>query len=534
MSDEYDYIIVGSGAAGSTLAFRLAQSGRNSVLVLEAGPANGNPMRRIPKGFFFTLNGDRYTYHYVTQPISGTATTEVWTRGKVTGGSTTVNGMMYSRGRRADFEALRKYTKADHWGWDSVLATYRAMENHSLGASPTRGVGGRLAISADGPHDELADRIFAAASEMGWRRVDDLNDGDFERIGYTASTVYKGRRTSAATAFLAPALRGGKVHLAVRTRVARIIVANGRAVGVEASHRGSPKQYRARKEVILAAGTIESPALLERSGIGRGEVLRGLGVDVIIESPNVGERVIEQHGAATVQARLTQGLGATEKLNSWFKQGLGGALYLLTRRGPIATAGYDFTFQCKSEPSVARPDLVGSVTPFAIDPTATTVKLADHAGMLVGMYQIRPETRSTIHASSIDPDAPPVISPHYFETETDIRASGHILGRSRELLAKGPLAEVISGEDFPTEAVPSDPEAALEYGRQFGATIYHAVGSCAMGQANDDVVDAQLRVRGVEGLRVVDASVLPFQVSGNTAAPTMAIGWIAGGLIASG
>ncbi|MGW4335731.1 GMC family oxidoreductase [Rhodococcus koreensis] len=532
MADTFDYIIVGSGAAGSTLACRLAESGHDDILVVEHGVRDRNPLHRVPKGFFFTLNGDRYTYRYPTEPIPGTATAEVWTRGRVVGGSTTINGMMYSRGSTPDFEALAKHAGAAHWGWDTVLAAYRAMEDHDLGSSPTRGVGGRLGVSAGGPHDELTDRIFEAASTVGWEQVADVNDGVGERIGFTPSTVKNGRRISVASAFLRPALRTGRVRLATRTQIGRLLLRDGRAYGVEGMHRGSTVEFHARKEVIIACGTVETPLLLERSGIGRGGVLRKLGIDVVVESPNVGERVIEHHSPGRVQVRLNRRLGATEHLNSLFKQGAQGALYLARRRGPIATAGYDFTFHCKSEPGLERPDLTGSVTPFALDPSSGKMKLADHSGLLVGLYQTRPETRSSIHSSGRDASSPPVIAPRYFETETDTRATGLTLRRMREYLAARPLAEIIDFEEYPTSAVSDQPETTLAHARRSGGTIFHAVGSCAMGPRDDDVVDEQLRVRGIDRLRVVDASVLPFHVSGNPAAPVMAIGWIAANLIA--
>ncbi len=533
MPDEYDYIIVGSGAGGSTLAYRLAQGGSDKILVIEYGPPDRNPMHRIPKGFYFTLNGNRYAYHYRAEAIQGNDSPEIWTRGKVAGGSTTVNGMMYSRGSEPDFEALASHAGATHWGWPRVLAAYRAMEDHELGESPMRGVGGPLGISTAKNDGELTERILLAGSALGWKRVSDLNDSDDERIGGTPSTLKNGRRVSAGSAFLKPALRRGRVRLLTHTRVVRILVREGKAYGVEARHKNSTLEFHARKVVIIAAGAVESPLLLERSGIGSPEVMRRLGLDVVVESPRVGERLIEQHSPATVQVRFNRRLGATEDLNTRIKQGFQGTKYLLTRRGEIATAGYDFSFHCKSSAELDRPDLYGAVSSFAIDPSAPKMKLADHSGMLIGMYQTRPETMSSVHTSSADPDAPPVISPRYFETETDAHAASRVLGLIREYVATGPLAEIINGEEFPSTAVSSDPANALEFARRRpGGTIYHAVGSCAMGPHDTDVVDDQLRVRGLEDLRVVDASVLPFQVSGNTAAPVMAVAWIAADLIA--
>jgi choline dehydrogenase len=532
MTDTYDYIIVGSGAGGSTLAYRLAQAGLGTVLVIEHGPNDRNPIHRVPKGFAFTLKGDRYAYHYPTEAISGTDAHETWPRGKVVGGSTTVNSMIYSRGSEPDFEALAAHARADHWGWERVLAAYRALEDHALGASAMRGAGGRLGVSAQWAGGELVDRVFAAAGEIGWRRAVDINDGDDERIGFTPSTIRSGRRTNAASAFLHPAVRDGGVRLVTRTRVSKILIRGGRAIGVEALHDGAAVEFRARREVIVAGGTIESPLLLERSGIGRRDVLERLGVSVVVESPHVGERVIE-HRVIPLQVRLHRGLGLTERFNRPGKRALQMLGYLITRRGLIASSGYDFTFHHKSDPSLARPDLVGGMSQMAIDPAGDGSKLADHPGMLIWTYQTRPETTGSVHASGAEPGAPPVISPRYFEAPADAAAAGRSLGRIREYLAARPLADVIAGEDFPASAVSDDAESVLEYALRSGRASAHAVGSSALGPEDDDVVDAQLRVRGVEGLRVVDASVLPFQVSGNTAAPVMAVAWIAGDLIAA-
>jgi choline dehydrogenase-like flavoprotein len=475
------------------------------------------------------MGDDRYAYHYPTGPIAGTDTSETWVRGKVVGGSTTINGMIYSRGARPDFEALAKHTGSRYWAWDNFQAAYRAMEDHELGPSPTRGAGGRFRVSATGTGDELAGRLFAAGEMLGWTRVDDINDSDDERIGYTPSAVRDGLRSTASGAFLRPALQAG-VTLATGVRAERILISQGRAVGVTGSRGTSAVEFRARKEIILACGTIESPLLLERSGIGRPDLLQRLGIEPRVASPNVGERVIEQH-MTLLQVRFDRRLGVAEELSAAVSPGLHPEAYLGSRRGVLATSGYDFTFYAKSQPDNPRPDLVGTAAAFTIDPTAGGFTPAAHSGMLIAMYQIRPETTSAVHSSAPGPGAPPVITPRYFETETDQRAASRILGCIREFIGSGPLAEIVAGEDFPASAVGSDPASALAYARHHGGTVFHGVGSCAMGPASDDVLDAELRVRGVNGLRVIDASALPFQVSANTAAPAMALAWLAADLL---
>ncbi|WNI28727.1 GMC family oxidoreductase N-terminal domain-containing protein [Streptomyces sp. ITFR-6] len=526
---DYDYVIVGAGAAGAVLANRLSENTESQVLLLEYGPIDANPLHSIPKGFFFTLNGSRYTYHYPTQPITGGSASETWTRGKVLGGSTTVNGMMYSRGSRADFDALEKHTGAGHWGWTNVLAAFRTMEDHQLGPSELRGAGGPLGISIDEPHEPVTDALMEAGQAAGWRRVADLNAAEDERIGFTPSTVKNGRRVSSATAFLRPVRRRKNLTVMTGARVGYLQFDGRRVIGVRASVRGRVQDFRARREVIVSAGTIESTLLLERSGIGSPEVLRAAGITPVVESPNVGERVVEQHGVA-MQVRFKEPIGPTTELNSIPKQGAQGVKYLLTHRGPISTAGYDVTSQFKSTQDVDRPDIAAAWVPLALDTSSAAMKLAKHGGIMMMGYQLRPESRSSIHASGRLPENLPVITPGYFQTETDRKVTSTILDHAREVFAQGPLARLIAAEEYPGAAV-STPEQALEYATNTGATIYHAVGANAMGPADDDVVDAELRVRGVDGLRVVDASVIPFQLSGNTAAPTMAVGWIAADLI---
>lgn len=526
VTTEYDYIIVGSGAGGSTLAYRLASSGRARVLVLEYGAQDTDPLHQVPLAHFVTETDERYTYRYATGPVAGTDTTETWVRGRVVGGSTTVNGMIYSRGQRADFDRVAAYTGSGHWGWENVLAAYRAMEDHGLGASDSRGTGGLFGVRAGGLDGELGERVFAAAKSLGWRRAADTNDGDDERIGYTPTATRGGVRNSAATAFLRPALRAG-VTLETGVRAERVLLSGGRAVGVAASRNGTAVEYRARREVIVACGTVESPLLLERSGIGQPALLRRLGIPLAVESPNVGEHVHEHH-MTMLQARFTRALGAGPDLAAELA-GItaGDPLARGGDRGLRGRAGYDFVFYVKSEPGLPRPDLVGHAAAFTIDPAAGAAPVAA-PGLLLAMYQLRPETAGSVHSSGT---AEPDISPRYLETETDQRAAGATLRRMRELLGAAPLAEVIAGEDFPGEAAPSTAEAALAYSRYHGAPGLHAVGSCAMGPSADAVLDPDLRVRGVEGLRVVDASALPFQVSANSAAPVMALAWLAADLL---
>jgi len=530
---EFDYIVVGAGAAGCVLAGRLAAARpRLSVLLVEYGGRAVNPLLRIPKGFYYTLRGDRYLYRYQTEPVTPDANPEVWLRGRVLGGSAAVNGMMWMRGGQADWDGLAARGN-DGWSWAEVLSAYRAMENHSLGPSPLRGAGGPLGVTVAEAGDEVTEAILASAVKRGWDRVEDANASDAERIGFTPSTISgSGRRTTSYDAYVRPALAGGRGNLNVmtRTRVGRLLFDGRRCRGVLVrDRRGNLRDIGARREVIVCAGTVETPLLLERSGIGRPGLLRAAGVEPRIESPNVGQRVIEQRGIA-LQVTLRPDRVAASGLSTRRGQAAEALRYLRSGGGLLATAGYDLVCQFKSAPDQPRPDVQGLFAPMALDTASVHLKLARHPGILFMAYPIRPQTASSVHISGHDPADPPVIAPRFLATEADRAAAAPVLATAREILATSPVADLIAGEEFPGPAV-ATPEQAVRYSLAAGTGIYHAVGAAAMGVSADDVVDPQLRVRGAEGLRVADASVLPVQVSGNTGAPAMLVGYRAADLI---
>jgi choline dehydrogenase len=538
---EFDYVVVGAGAAGCVLAGRLAMSSqRPSVLLLEYGGPARNPLLRVPKGFYYTLRGERYLYRYVTNPVGPDRAREVWLRGRVVGGSAAVNGMMWMRGAPADWDGLAARGNPG-WSWADVLPAYRAMEDHSLGASDSRGAGGPLGITVTDPGDELTAAILESAVSYGWERVADPNDSDAERIGFTPSTIRRGRRTTSYDAYVRPVLArqaaagrgpGGRGGLAVatRTRAARLLVDGRRVTGVRTVDRkGRPGVVTARREVIICAGSVETPLLLERSGIGRPQLLREHGIEPLAESPNVGERLIEQRGVA-LQVALDGDGGRASRLSTPTGQAAEALRWLATGKGLLSTGGYDLVCQFKSDPAVPRPDVQGLFLPMAIDTASKDMKLARHGGILFMAYPIRPETASSVHISGSAPGDAPVIDARFLESAADQAAVAPVLGIARAVLAEPPTAALTGAEEFPGPLV-ADGRDTVGYSLATGTGIYHAVGSAAMGPADDDVVDPRLRVRGVDGLRIADASVLPVQVSGNTAAPAMLVGYRAADLI---
>lgn len=524
---EFDYVVVGAGAAGCVVANRLSADPARRVLLVEYGGRPASPLIRVPKGFYYTLRGDRYLYRYAVSPSTvsppdtvspstGPRGNEVWLRGKVLGGSTAVNGMMWVRGAPADWDALAARGNPG-WGWTDIGPAYEAIEN-------------ALRISVPPADDELTRAILSSARSYGWLLTGDFNSSDAERIGPTPSSISNGRRVTAYSAFIRSV--NGRPNLAVMARTrAGYLLFDGRGVtGIRVTGAaGGTRDITARREVVLCAGTVETPLLLERSGIGRPDILRAMDVRLRAESPNVGERVVEQRGLA-MQMTLRKRLGPSRQLDSLPKQGWEGLKYLLTRRGPLATGGYDLVCQFKSSPDLPRPDVQGLFAPVALEAGSEEMRLAKHSGILFMGYPIRPETRGAVHASGPLPADPPVIDARFLVTESDRDSAAAVLGTARAILGREPAAAYVGGEEFPGPSVTTRQEA-VRYSLETGTGIYHAVGSAAMGPDDSDVTDPRLRVRGVRGLRIADASVLPGQVSGNTAAPAMAVGWRAADFI---
>lgn len=527
MTDQFDYIIVGTGAAGSALADELSKRTRKSVLVLESGGKDNHPWIHIPKGFVFLMGGKKHSFYYDTSPVRGSGEPERWQRGRVDGGSTSINGMMYDRAGPTYWNSVADAAD-ENWRWDRVLEVYKSFEDHDLGASPTRGSGGQLGVMTKRDPEPLNDAVIQAAEAYGISWTADYNEHEGERISYLPNTIKRGRRQNTAEAFLKPALKRGNVTRLNHAHAVQVHFDGKRAVAIEAIVKNQRRRFYAASEIILSAGAIETPMLLERSGIGQGEVLKRIGVSPVVENPDVGEHSTEQR-MLSYQWRLNTQMGYNRKLSSKMGQALNGLKYLATRKGVIGTSAYDLAAVVKSDPALSTPDLIISFAQFGLDYTASSFAVDRQPGLMGSAYLISPSTESSIHATSRDPFAPPVIDSGYLEHEWEQQAQRRMLEIVREIAAQSPLAELILDEQTPGPEVRTT-EEVLSHSWASG-NLSHTVATARMGAEGESVVDPSLRVRGVEGLRVVDASVLPRQ-PGITMGPSILVGAMAARLIA--
>ena len=510
------------------MANRLSQDPKVNVLLLEAGPSDRNPLINMPKGFGKLQGNPKYAWHFPQKPFPPLHQQETWARGKVLGGSSAINGMIYNRGSKADFENLAGLG-LPQWGWDQVVGAYREIEDNELGATPTRGSGGPLHVSRLGDADPVCDEIIAAGGNLGWKAVDDYNESDDERIGYAMCTIKAGRRVSSAHAFIHPIRDRPNLTVATGSWAVKLLREGDRITGVRVRRGGVDVDYNAQREVILSLGSVGSPKLLQLSGIGPAEVLRSAGIDVVVDSPGVGAGMRE-HRCLAFHYRLNKNVGYNKLLSTVPRQMLTTLRYWTHRRGPMATPAYDVVAFLKALPTSERPDAQLLVTPLSLaNVNLKQPRLEREPGMQCIGYVLRPDAEGSISITSSAPDAPLEIVPNYLGTEHDRDVAVGLFRSIRKLFATDPLASFIVRETQPGASINDDDEEAMVNAvLTSGYCGYHSVSTVAMGTADSAPLDPDLRVRGVEGLRVVDTSVFPTMVSGNCNAPTMAFGWIAG------
>jgi len=518
----YDYVIVGAGSSGCVLADRLTRSGRLRVLLLESGPVDASPLINMPRGFGKTLMDRGLTWTYVAQKTGGYNEPESWVRGRVLGGSSSVNGMVYVRGQPSDYDDWG----CQGWSWADLKPAFLAIEDHELGASPMRGQGGPLKVTVHPARQPACEAMIAAAGELGVPRVEDLNAIDGSGLGYQPRTIWHGRRFSAARAFLRPAIKRPNLEVRTGVEVLRILFEGRRAVGARIRGPAGEEEVRGA-EVIVSAGALNTPKLLQLSGIGSAAVLKSAGVEVLHDAPDVGGNMRE-HRLLMGQFRLRKG-----SENSQFR-GLGLARsllrYALLGQGPLASAAFEVGGFIRTEPGTGRPDAQLGMGPMSVDRSKPGFSMEQEPGALCGGYVMRPESQGTVRITSPDPAAPALIDPNYLATDYDRRVSVPLFRFIRELFAQPALQPFVVRETAPGTEIHADDEI-LDAFHRIGASGYHAAGTCRMGTDDRAVVDTRLKVRGVEGLRVCDISVMPSLVSGNTNAPAMAMAWRAADLI---
>jgi choline dehydrogenase len=519
-SDTFDYIIVGAGSAGCVLANRLTASGRKRVLLLEAGPDSRHLWLHIPLGFGKLFNNRRFNWCYETEPQPGCHNRRVIApRGRVLGGSSSINGLIYIRGQADDFNHWRQLGNAG-WSFDDVLPYFRKAEDNQRGANEFHGAGGPLAVSDLCDRHPLAEAYVEAAVQCGYPRNDDFNGSVQEGAGYYQTTMRNGVRSSAAGAYLKPVRRRANLKVVSEALATRIIFEGRRATGVEYLAGNEKRSANANAEVIVAGGAFNSPQLLQLSGLGPAPLLQSHGITVVAHAPGVGDD-LNDHISGRIILRCKEPITLNDAVRSWTGKLTHGLHYVLTRRGYLAIPAVSSACFVRALPTSETPDSQCSISLFS----AQTIggELHPFPGVTGNCVLLRPESRGYVRIKSADPREAPAINPNYLATQKDRNTIVAGVAAMRRIFRAPAMARYIAEEIEPGPRC-DDNDELLDFIRRRGSTTYHPVGTCRMGQDQKAVVDERLRVRGFAGLRVVDASIMPAVVSGNTNAATIMIG----------